>query len=401
MRVLNGYGFTFGEIWWPITQAGAPTAHWSFLYTLYLVCVYSIFGPHPLAARIIQSVITGLLQPYLAYLIGSNLFSKIIGLVSAGLTAFYAYFIYYGATLMTEPFFITAVMAGLYLTMLLAWPVIETAAETSVWNRLKLPVLLGLALGSAVLLRQLFLLLIPFLFLWIWWVRRKLNVQTTLTKLLACSATIVFMILPFTIYNTSRFGHFVLLNANSGYAFFWANHPIYGTHFLPILPQEMGSYESLIPKELMNLDEAALDQALLKRGIQFVIDDPVRYLFLSISRIPVYFMFWPSKDSGLISNLSRVASFGLCWPFMLYGLFRSTMNQKVTLAEFLSSPTFLLIFMIILYTMIHLLSWALIRYRLPVDAVLLIFAGLAFVDLAQRVLARRGSRVLPVRSWSE
>jgi hypothetical protein len=76
LRVLNGYGFTFGESWWPITPAGAPTAAWSFLYTLYLVAVYSLFGPYPLIARLIQAVIVGLLQPFLAYLIGYKVFSK-------------------------------------------------------------------------------------------------------------------------------------------------------------------------------------------------------------------------------------------------------------------------------------------------------------------------------------
>ena len=72
----------------------------------------------------------------------------------------------------------------------------------------------------------------------------------------------------------------------------------------------------LIPQELRQLDEAALDQALLKLGLQFVIDEPIRYLQLSLSRIPFYFMFWPSNDSGMLSNISRMASFGLMWPFM-------------------------------------------------------------------------------------
>ena len=49
LRVLGGHGFSFGELWWPITPANAPTAHWSFPYTLYLVAVYKLFGPHPLA----------------------------------------------------------------------------------------------------------------------------------------------------------------------------------------------------------------------------------------------------------------------------------------------------------------------------------------------------------------
>ena len=195
------------------------------------------------------------------------------------------------------------------------------------------------------------------------------------------------MILPFTIYNTSRFGHFVLLNTNSGYAFFWSNHPIYGTHFQSILTT--AKYQDLIPVELRNLDEAALDQALLRRGLQFILDDPVRYVLLSISRIPVYFMFWPSKDSGLISNISRVASFGLLWPFMLYGLYRSIAGQKQSLTDWLESPIGMLVMFVSIYSLIHLLSWSLIRYRLPVDAVLLVFAGLAVVDLTRRVIRRR------------
>jgi hypothetical protein len=38
-----------------------------------------------------------------------------------------------------------------------------------------------------------------------------------------------------------------------------------------------------------------------------------------------------------------------------------------------------------LYTAMHLASWAHIRYRLPTDAVLVIFAGLALVRLAQKL----------------
>jgi hypothetical protein len=37
------------------------------------------------------------------------------------------------------------------------------------------------------------------------------------------------------------------------------------------------------------------------------------------------------------------------------------------------------------YTMIHILTWTLVRYRLPVDAVLIIFAGLALVEIARRI----------------
>jgi hypothetical protein len=319
---------------------------------------------------------------------------------------------------------------------------------------------LGITLGITILLRQLFLLFVPFLFLWIWLATRRRGGRWAIAALLISGSMIVGTIAPFTIDNYTRFGRFVLLNTNAGYAFFWSNHPIYGTHFEPILPEEMGAYQSLIPTELRGLDEAALDQALLKRGLQFVLDDPIRYLRLSISRIPAYFMFWPSPDSSLISNISRVSSFGLFFPFMLYGVFlalfrkdhrikelpksyrrdavlsaskarpersRRALPAEATSSPFdsstlpspnptpdpsssnpripgllitnplspnpfvpvftLSSPAFLLILFCGIYTLIHLLSWSLIRYRLPVDAVLLVFASLAVVDLVQRVIA--------------
>jgi hypothetical protein len=53
-RVLEGHGFSMGVDWWPLTKANAPTAHWSYLYVLYLAGVYAIFGYYLLAARIIQ-----------------------------------------------------------------------------------------------------------------------------------------------------------------------------------------------------------------------------------------------------------------------------------------------------------------------------------------------------------
>ena len=92
LRVVNGYGFSFGEMWWPITPANAPTAHWSFLYTFYLVFVYSLFGPNPIVGRILQAIIVGILHPYIAYRLGEKLFTKNIGLVAAAITAIYVYF---------------------------------------------------------------------------------------------------------------------------------------------------------------------------------------------------------------------------------------------------------------------------------------------------------------------
>lgn len=382
LRVLEGHGFSFGSTWWPLTAADAPTAHWSFLYTLYLTAMYALFGPNPLVARLCQAVIVGLFQPLLAFLIGRHVFGERAGLWAAGFTAIYIYFIYYAATLMTEPFYIVAIMGALYILLNLRRP--------KPGQEFRLAIILGVILGTTILLRQVFLLIVPVLVGWLWVARyldgrRPLEGQQDRGSIrsirwpwqssIIVIVLIALMILPFTLYNLSRFDRFVLLNTNAGYAFFWANHPVYGTRFQAILPPQLGTYQDLIPAELRHLDEAALEAALMTRGLEFVRQDPLRYVLLSISRIPVYFMFWPSSESGTISNLSRVGSFALFLPLMLGGLVYSVASARLRRST-LRDSSLLLVF-IMLYTGVHLASWALIRYRLPVDAVLLLYAGLA------------------------
>ncbi len=383
LRVLDGQGFSFGEQWWPATRANEPTAHWSFLYTLFLVVVYAISNSSPLFARLLQSFLVGILIPWLVYRISLRLFagsaardSKLtlakgekVGLLAAAITAVYIYFIYYAASLMTESFYIISILwsfdIGLQITQ-------TGGRKLSLW------LLLGLALGIAVLLRQVFLLFIPFFLIWLWWVARP-----KLSYLLLPILLIMLMILPWIIRNYLAFEQFVLLNTNSGYAFFWGNHPIHGTEFIPILPDDGPSYYSLIPANLLHLNEAALDSALLKLAFENIFNDPGRYLLLSLSRIPPYFVFWPSSESSFLSNVYRMASFGLFLPFMLVGLIRSFRLSFVSFQKGISSPFFLLYFFIIIYTGIHVLTWTLIRYRLPVDAVLVIFAGIAIIDVVE------------------
>jgi 4-amino-4-deoxy-L-arabinose transferase-like glycosyltransferase len=383
LRVVGGHGFSFGQMWWPITPADAPTAHWSFLYTLYLVLIYGLAGPQPIVARILQAIIVGVLHPYIAYRIGEKLFTRTIGLLAAFITAVYVYFFYYGAALMTEPFYITAILFSLYFSMQLA----ESASKK---QDIGLGIALGISIGVALLLRQVYLLFLPLLFLWIWIARfqRSRNLPVLSTAL--SFALIVLFILPVTLYNQSRFDRFVLLNTNSGYAFFWGNHPIHGTKFIPIM--STSTYQDLIPEDVRHLNEAELDRELLKHGIQFVLDDPGRYILLSLTRIPPYFVFWYSSTSSTLSNISRMASFGVMLPFMIYGLVLSIRKNATKkgnrFLDLFFSPQGLLIIFAIVYSAVHILTWTLVRYRLPVDAVLIPFAGLAIVEIAQKIYRR-------------
>lgn len=372
-QLLKGHGFTVPVDWWPATPAGEPTAHWSFLYSLYLAAVYALFGYQPLIARLIQASVAGILMPWLAYRLGRQYFGEEVGLTTAGLSAVYLYFVYYAAALVTETFYIIAILWILNLARQLG----QSADDNHHSKPWRDGFGLGVALVIAVLLRQVFLLFIPILFLWLLWrsyFYRGKSIMQMARVLVIATTILVLSIVPWTYRNYQAFGRFVLLNTNAGFAFYWGNHPIHGYNFIAILPEDGASYQSLIPAEFLSLNEAELDQTLLKQAVGFIQADPGRYAMLSFSRVKDYFKFWPSPDSGLTSNLSRVFSFGLFLPLMLYGLIHSLRYCR-------SGEMLLLYLFMASYTAIHLLSWALIRYRLPIDAVLLIFAGLAVVEI--------------------
>jgi len=381
-RVLTGHGFTFGEPWWPATRANAPTAHWSYAYTFYLVGVYGLLGLNPLAARLIQAVLVGILQPLLVYQLARFLLRPSFALIAAGLMAGYAYFVYFAAALMTESFYVVAVLAALFFALRRADPA-EPPLSTA--SRRWAAGGLGISLAVGVLLRQVVLVFVPVLLAWlVVALRRRFSGRAAWQPAAIAAAVLGVCLLPFTLYSSARFGRFVPLNTNAGFAFYWANHPIHGTSFQSILSGDQPNYGELLPPELLHLDEAALDRELLIRGIGFVVDDPVRYVMLSVSRVADYFLFWPTAGSSLVSNLSRVASFGWLWPFMAAGAVLALRRTR-SFRGALFSPAGLLSLFALVYTMVHLLSWSLVRYRLPVDAVLLVFAGSAIGEAIERV----------------
>jgi hypothetical protein len=376
IRVMSGHGFTFETGWWPATPAGQPTAHWSYLYVVFVSAIYSLFGPNPLVPRLIQALAVGFLQPWLTWRVGRKLFGTKVGLVSAALASVYAYFVFYAGALMTESFYIVALLWTVDVSLGLTQS--RKSATAKSWAQL------GLALGIAVLLRQVALLLIPPVFAWIAWRSRGAgglqlrNLRGGLGRAAIALAVLAACILPWTLRNVRVFGQFVLLNTNAGFAFFWGNHPIHGTEFIPVIPESLLTYGALIPNELRGLNEAAMDRALLSRGVQIVANDPVRYARLCVSRAREYVRFWPSRDSGSISNFARVSSFGLLLPLLLAGTVLAFRRQRPTARRKCGAGFVMLLAAV--YSFVHLLTWTLVRYRLPVDAITLPIAALALAQ---------------------
>jgi hypothetical protein len=139
---------------------------------------------------------------------------------------------------------------------------------------------------------------------------------------------------------------------------------------------------------LRGLSEPAEDRALLREGLGFIVAEPARFLLLSLNRTKDYFWFMPSEQSSVISNLARLLSFPLYIPFFLYGLFLSRRYWQACVPLYLY---------VLFDTSLCLISWAAPRYRLPSDAVMMAFAGLAMVDLATRLkIGTRAAGILKI-----
>lgn len=393
-RLIAGYGFSFDRAWYPFTAANTPTAHWSFLYSLFVAGVYGVFGPHPLAARLVQAILGGITLPLMMYAFSRRLFSsgswngrlsarglnaETLALSAAGISAVYFYFVLYSATLMTETFYITALLWSLHEAIALAERPTGRHA-----------LLLGISLGSATLLRQSILPWIAVLFVWLLWAGyRTRKTRQAMGSLALAAGLMALMILPFTWRNYSVYGQFLLLNSNAGYAMFSGQHPMHGTSFR--------EFEAApVPEDLNGLNEAQLDRALMQRGIGFVLADPGRYLLLSMSRVPDYFEFWPTPDTMLLNNLGRVGSFGVLLPFMLAGIVIAVRSAGPQVQggwrNFSTTPLALLLLFILFYSLLHIFTWAMPRYRLPVDAAAIPFAATSLNVFVLSLLKRWRAR---------
>lgn len=390
VRLITGHGFSFDRNWYPFTPPDTPTAHWSFLYSLFIAAVYAVFGPYPLAARIVQAILGGIVLPYMLYRFTRRLYrvsslnplaqkldelgfsAEQLALGTAALGAIYFYFLLYAATLMTETFYITAMLWMLYNAL-------ELAEQPSI----KRGFLFGLSLGITTLLRQSILPWAAVLIVWLLVVSWRTQTSKRMLGSLSISIGLLALALaPFTIRNYLAYHEFLLLNSNAGYAMFSAQNPMHGTQFR--------AFEAApVPPELDGLNEAQLDKELMQRGIGFVLADPVRYLQLSVSRVVTYFEFWPTPETSFINNVGRVGSIGLFLPFMLAGIGLALRQGGPRTAggwlAFLQSPVAMTVLFMIIYSALHIFTWAIPRYRLPVDAVALPYVALALSKLARTI----------------
>ena len=105
--------------------------------------------------------------------------------------------------------------------------------------------------------------------------------------------------------------------------------------------------------------------------------DPVAFLRLTMTRLRELFLFWPTTESSLTANTLRVLSFGLLVPFVVAGFLWRLSEWRQLAPIYLFVGT---------HVGIHAVTWSMVRYRVPLDPFLILFASCALVSAWEAVL---------------
>jgi 4-amino-4-deoxy-L-arabinose transferase-like glycosyltransferase len=349
IRLVEGHGLTFPNAWYPWIKPDSPQSYYSITMSAMLALIYWMFGYQPVIARLIMAVLsTGIV--FMLYLLARRLFGEQIALITALIAAVYSYLIFYGVTLVTETPFILSLLASIYL----AYKLVEKPS-ISKWF------FLGITLAICVLLRMAVIFYVPFLIGWI-----TLQIKGNRKQALIPIVSIIAALIPFTIRNYILWGRFMLLEAQFGHVFWNGNNPA-AKDTLDY------SYVYPIPSDILaSNNDAKITSDLLILGIKNVLNDPELFIKLTLVRLREFIKFWPTNETSLIGNIARVTSFGIIWPFVILGMWLSRYRWRELMPIY--------IFMIIHFG-VYVISWTMIRYRMPLDAIWIIFAAVSISAL--------------------
>ncbi|MCM8767770.1 MAG: glycosyltransferase family 39 protein [Candidatus Omnitrophica bacterium] len=318
------------------------------LYPL-VISILFLFKINLIGIRIFQSLISTF-SVYFIYLIGKKIFDEKVGIVSAFISSFYPFFIFYNGFLLTETLFV-------FLTVLSIFYLIMTNTEKNG----KFSFFSGVFLGLGGLTRPILQLYLPFSILHILYFKENLKLK--FRKIIFLVVGFCLTLSPWIIRNYRIFHKFIPGTTMGGWVFWEGNNPYSDGGPCPYFPEG-----------ILEIDEIERDKILYKMAFKTIKENPKRFFYLLKNKFK---RFWnivpnaPEFEKKFLYRFISVFSFGIMMPFFIIGFFFSLKNKK---AQFLHS-------LIILFTIFHIVFLASIRYRLPLEPFYIILSIYGFLEL--------------------
>jgi len=356
--LLRGEGF---RLWSRPTTFVAP------VYPYFLAGVYAIFGVHFLVVKIIQAVLWAVIV-ILTYAIGAELFTGRVGMLAAAAVALHPELVAISTYLYTETLFV-------FLLLLFAKFFIK-AWRTRDWRWYAAS---GIVLGVVTLCRGTTLLLPGVLFILLGLTR---SIRENLFRMVVLCLTMAAAIVPWTYRNYVVSGAFIPVATGSGEVFWIGNY----------LPFD-GEYRYEETRERMEELTAGMslvekDRVLMREAVRRLREHPFASIKLFCKKA---YRFWirvyeniPRGEQRTRNTVIQVTLTLIHWPLILlaaYGITKSGVRR----------PEVIFVIGLGLYfTLIHVVTLAVPRYRLPIMPFVLMFSSVGFLQVADFLDRRTG-----------
>ena len=348
---------------------GHPTAYRPPGYPLFLAASFKTFGDSLYPPRAAQ-VLADLLSCYLVYALGKRLFSERVGIAASAVFALFPAQILYVPHLMTETIFTTLFLLYLFLC---------TGRTASV----KADLLAGIVIGAATLVRPTILLLPAAVFaarIFGGWTRRD-NIRSIAITL----ASALVVLSPWLIRNAVTLGR-PTLTTSTGVNFWIGAHS--GAN---------GSFSFHADNPLVGVtDECEQSDLGIRLGMAFIRDNPGEYAVILAKKWAHFFSvdYWLLLSRGAPPESSPAAKAGVLFARIPTG---ELLTVHVPFAAVLLAAMFGLccarreeswqaLFLIApcaYWIIVHLVFFAVARYRVPIVPLFMIAAAYA-ADMIQK-----------------
>lgn len=321
---------------------------------------YAVAGHSYRAAYVFQALLGGLI-PLLLFLIGTRLKGYGVGLVAAFLSAVYPYYVY-----------ISGALYATQTTTILLLLVVYLAVRANQTKGLSVLVFQGLALGALILTRSITLVLVPVSVLWTW-------PKRGLGKALVVGLLAIATVAPWTARNYRATGEFIPVSVGGGREF-----------LLGILPGATGSSQSrtALPQEVketqLTMDRMEWDRQCFRVGLEYAKAEPGRFLRLYAAKFLNLYRFYPmtmtsNRFTGSRTTWVSMLTYGPVLLLALAGVWIERRRWRDYLPPLAAVAAF---------SLVYPAFTTCVRYRLPIDAYLILFAAVAIGALAVKLGGR-------------
>lgn len=177
---------------------------------------------------------------------------------------------------------------------------------------------------------------------------------------------------PWWVHNYQAYGTFVRLHFGASLTLYGSNNPHNQSGGVSDVNQDFSQFEKI--PDLIERDRAYRDAA-----VKYITEDPVRFVKLAALKFTRFWRLWPFAEDYRTS-LYVVGSIVSFVPVLILA---------IVYLVFFSSGHLVRIFPLLLFigylTAVHTIMVGSIRYRLPLEPFLIVFAAAAFTRLVGRI----------------